>query len=60
MITFVGKDHVEWFDADSHEQAAEMMRAAEVARDRGQPFLPPSPRRFSDQPGNPDGAPPAV
>jgi hypothetical protein len=44
MITFVGKDHVEWFDADSREQAAEMMKAAQEARDRGRPFLPPSPR----------------
>jgi hypothetical protein len=44
MITFVGKDHVEWFSADSREQAAEMMKAAQEARDRGQPFLPPSPR----------------
>ena len=42
MITFVGKDHVEWFDADTREEAAEMMRAAQEARDRGQPFLPPS------------------
>jgi hypothetical protein len=44
MITFVGKDHVEWFSADSREQAVEMMKAAQEARDRGQPFLPPSPR----------------
>jgi hypothetical protein len=44
MITFVGNDHVEWFNADSREQAAEMMRAAQEARDRGEPFLPP-PRR---------------
>jgi hypothetical protein len=44
MITFVDKDHVEWFDADSREQAAEMMKAAQEARDRGQPFLSPSPR----------------
>jgi hypothetical protein len=57
MITFVGKDHVEWFDADSREQAAEMMRAAEEARDRGQPFLPPLPRHPSEQPGNPDSVP---
>jgi hypothetical protein len=44
MITFLGKDHVEWFDADSREQAAAMMKTAQEARDRGRPILPPSSR----------------